>query len=124
MVRDKVNALHEANPMLGFRGCRLGIQYPEITRMQARAIIQAALAAAAEGVSVEPEIMVPLVSTVEELKRQRALIAETIDGDLHRGRARSVPYTDRHDDRTAARRADRRRDRRRRRTSSPSARTT
>lgn len=65
--------------MLGFRGCRLGILYPEITRMQARAIIDAALQVADEGVTVEPEIMVPLVSTVEELKRQRALIDETAE---------------------------------------------
>jgi pyruvate, orthophosphate dikinase len=78
-VRDKVNALHESNPMLGFRGCRLGIQYPEITRMQARAIITAAIDVTNEGVRVEPEIMVPLVSTVEELRRQRALITETIE---------------------------------------------
>ena len=78
-VRDKVAALQEANPMLGFRGCRLGILYPEITRMQARAIIDAALQVADEGVTVEPEIMVPLVSTVEELKRQRALIDETAE---------------------------------------------
>jgi pyruvate,orthophosphate dikinase len=91
-VRDKVNALHEANPMLGFRGCRLGIQYPEITRMQARAIITAALDVAADGVSVEPEIMVPLVSTVEELKRQRALIAETID-EVFKKTGQQVPYT-------------------------------
>jgi len=91
-VQDKVNALHEANPMLGFRGCRLGIQYPEITRMQARAIIQAALAATKEGVHVEPEIMVPLVSTVEELKRQRALITETIEAIFVEAGAR-VPYT-------------------------------
>ncbi len=91
-VRDKVDALHEANPMLGFRGCRLGIQYPEITRMQARAIIEAALAAAADGVGVEPEIMVPLVSTVEELKRQRALITDTIEAIFADAGAR-VPYT-------------------------------
>jgi pyruvate, orthophosphate dikinase len=87
-----VNALHEANPMLGFRGCRLGIQYPEITRMQARAIITAAIDVAADGVSVEPEIMVPLVSTVEELKRQRALIAETI-GEIFKSTGKRVPYT-------------------------------
>jgi pyruvate, orthophosphate dikinase len=91
-VRDKVNALHEANPMLGFRGCRLGIQYPEITRMQARAIITAALDVAADGVRVEPEIMVPLVSTVQELKRQRALIAETIEEVFARTGTR-VPFS-------------------------------
>jgi pyruvate,orthophosphate dikinase len=78
-VRDKVNALHEANPMLGFRGCRLGVLYPEITRMQARAILQAAIEVAQQGVHVEPEIMIPLVSAVEELKRQRVLVEETAE---------------------------------------------
>ncbi len=91
-VQDKVTALQEANPMLGFRGCRLGIMYPEITRMQARAIIDAALIVAAEGVTVEPEIMVPLVSTVEELKRQRALIEETAE-ERFRAVGRRVHYT-------------------------------
>ncbi len=91
-VRDKVEALHEANPMLGFRGCRLGILYPEITRMQARAIIHAALDAARDGVRVEPEIMVPLVSTVEELRRQRELIAETVEAVFAEVGA-TVPYT-------------------------------
>ena len=91
-VHDKVTALQEANPMLGFRGCRLGIMYPEITRMQARAIIDAALIVAAEGVTVEPEIMVPLVSTVEELKRQRTLIEETAE-ERFRAVGRRVRYT-------------------------------
>ncbi|HYE16209.1 MAG TPA: pyruvate, phosphate dikinase [Pyrinomonadaceae bacterium] len=72
----QVERLHEANPMLGHRGCRLGMMFPEVTRMQARAIFEAACHLAGEGVSVSPEIMVPLVSTAEELRRQRELIEE------------------------------------------------
>ena len=72
----QVERLHEANPMLGHRGCRLGMMYPEVTRMQARAIFEAACQLTGEGQKVEPEIMVPLVSTAEELRRQRELIEE------------------------------------------------
>ncbi|RMF53884.1 MAG: pyruvate, phosphate dikinase [Bacteroidetes bacterium] len=78
-VRAKVEALHEFNPMLGHRGCRLGITYPEITEMQARAILEAAVELDQEGVSVLPEIMVPLVGTVEELSNQRAVIEATAE---------------------------------------------
>ncbi|HEX8909004.1 MAG TPA: putative PEP-binding protein, partial [Anaeromyxobacteraceae bacterium] len=60
-VRARIDELHEANPMLGHRGCRLGISYPEITEMQARAIFEAACEVAAEGVEVQPEVMIPLV---------------------------------------------------------------
>ncbi|MFI4943021.1 MAG: putative PEP-binding protein, partial [Burkholderiales bacterium] len=63
-------------PMLGHRGCRLGITYPEITRMQARAIFEAALQVAKKGVPVKPEVMIPLVGHVEELKRQKAIVLE------------------------------------------------
>lgn len=73
-LKARVESLKEANPMLGFRGCRLGIQYPEITEMQARAIFQAAKEVAKEGVKVEPEIMIPLVSDVNELKLQRDIV--------------------------------------------------
>jgi pyruvate,orthophosphate dikinase len=76
-LREAGNALHEFNPMLGHRGCRLAITYPEIYRMQARAILEAALAAAAEGVKVDPEIMIPLVGTATELARLRLLVEET-----------------------------------------------
>jgi pyruvate,orthophosphate dikinase len=72
----QVERLREANPMLGHRGCRLGMMYPEVTRMQARAIFEAACQLKGEGQNVEPEIMVPLVSTAEELRRQRELIEE------------------------------------------------
>ncbi len=65
-----VESLREANPMLGHRGCRLGITYPEITEMQAQAIFEAAVNVAARGVKVIPEVMVPLVAAVPELKHQ------------------------------------------------------
>jgi len=71
-----VEELHEFNPMLGHRGCRLGITYPEITRMQARAIFEAALQVAQKGTPVKPEVMIPLVGHVEELKRQKAIVEE------------------------------------------------
>ncbi len=73
-VREKVDALHEFNPMLGHRGCRLGITYPEISEMQVRAIMEAACNVHAEGVAVLPEIMVPLVGSTKELILQRKLI--------------------------------------------------
>ena len=73
-VKQKVDSLHEFNPMLGHRGCRLGITYPEITAMQARAIIEAAMNLKAKGVDARPEIMVPLVGTVNELKNQTSII--------------------------------------------------
>ena len=78
-VQAKVSELHEFNPMLGHRGCRLGITYPEITAMQARAIIEAALECKSEGVEAVPEIMVPLIGTVEEFANQKALIHETAE---------------------------------------------
>jgi len=71
---ERSEALHELNPMLGHRGCRLGITYPEITRMQARAILEAACDVTKRGIEVHPEIMVPLVGDPGELKNQRALI--------------------------------------------------
>ena len=70
----QVERHHESNPMLGHRGVRVGLTYPEITEMQARAIFEAAAAVAAEGVDVRPDIMVPLVSDVEELRRQAELV--------------------------------------------------
>jgi pyruvate,orthophosphate dikinase len=79
-VRTKVAELHENNPMLGHRGCRLGIAYPEITAMQARAILEAACLVKREGLEVRPEIMIPLVGTKKELEHQdkvvRAVAAE------------------------------------------------
>ncbi len=72
-----VEGLREVNPMLGHRGCRLGIIYPEITEMQTRAIFEAALKCRRRGIDVHPEIMVPLVASVEELHHQRRVIDET-----------------------------------------------
>jgi len=76
-IQGKVKSLAEFNPMLGHRGCRLGITYPEITEMQTRAIIEAAVELSQEGVSVLPEIMVPLVGTVEEFVHQKTVIEKT-----------------------------------------------
>ncbi len=76
-IQEKVNALSEVNPMLGHRGCRLGITYPEITEMQARAIIEAAINVKQKGVDVHPEIMIPLIGTVEEFEHQKKIIVDT-----------------------------------------------
>ena len=78
-VKNKVESLHEFNPMLGHRGCRLGITYPEITAMQARAIIEASMNLKAKGVDARPEIMVPLVGTIAELKNQAEIIRSTAE---------------------------------------------
>ena len=72
--RERVHELHEFNPMLGFRGCRLGISYPEITEMQARAIFEAAAAVLKEGIKVKPEIMIPLVGFKKELDLQVEIV--------------------------------------------------
>jgi pyruvate,orthophosphate dikinase len=73
-VALKVQSLHEANPMLGHRGCRLGIFYPEITEMQARAIFEAACEVSKEGQAVKPEVMIPLVGHVNELILQKEVV--------------------------------------------------
>jgi pyruvate, orthophosphate dikinase len=78
-IKAKVAALHELNPMLGHRGCRLGITYPEITEMQARAIIEAALNLKAKGITAVPEIMVPLVGTVAEYEMQEDIVRKTAE---------------------------------------------
>jgi pyruvate,orthophosphate dikinase len=70
----RVEELHEFNPMLGHRGCRLGITYPEITEMQARAIFEAAVAVAKQGVKVFPEVMIPLTATLKEMANQAAIV--------------------------------------------------
>jgi len=76
-VKERVESLHEFNPMLGFRGCRLGIIYPEITAMQARAVFEAAAATKKKGINVEPEVMIPLVGHVKELDHQTKIVRET-----------------------------------------------
>ncbi|GFH23386.1 pyruvate, phosphate dikinase, partial [Haematococcus lacustris] len=73
-VFETIDKLQEVNPMLGFRGCRLGITYPEITEMQVQAIFEAAVACSQEGVLVLPDIMVPLVGSVPELADQEGLV--------------------------------------------------
>jgi pyruvate, orthophosphate dikinase len=75
-VKQRVESLHEFNPMLGFRGCRLGIIYPEITEMQARAIFEAAAQTKKKGINVEPEVMIPLVGNVKELEHQERLVRD------------------------------------------------
>ena len=76
---NRVNQLHELNPMLGHRGCRLGITYPEITEMQARAIFEAAVTVAKQGVKVHPEVMIPLTGTVKEMANQGAIVRRVAD---------------------------------------------
>ncbi|KAB2907814.1 MAG: pyruvate, phosphate dikinase [Ignavibacteriales bacterium] len=73
-VKDQIANMHEMNPMLGFRGCRLGVEYPEITEMQARAIFEAAVEVKKKGTDVKPEIMIPLVGHVNELKLQEQIV--------------------------------------------------
>ncbi|MCR4378728.1 MAG: pyruvate, phosphate dikinase, partial [Rhodospirillales bacterium] len=82
LVARRSNDLHEMNPMLGHRGCRLAITYPEIYEMQTRAILEAACDVAAKGINVHPEVMIPLVADREELTRLRALVVETADAVL------------------------------------------
>jgi pyruvate,orthophosphate dikinase len=76
-IINRVHELHEFNPMLGFRGCRLGIKYPEITRMQSRAVFEAAARCIKEKVKCQPEIMIPLVGFKKELDLQVAIVHET-----------------------------------------------
>ncbi len=90
-LEARVNRHRETNPMLGHRGVRLGLSNPEITRMQARAIFEAAANVARDGVAVHPEVMVPLVCVAEELRRQAAEIRETADAVFAEA-GREVPY--------------------------------
>jgi pyruvate,orthophosphate dikinase len=78
-VRSRVEALHEFNPMLGFRGCRLGIAYPEITEMQARAIFEAAATVQAEGIPVQADVMIPLVGHRKELELQARVVRQVAE---------------------------------------------
>jgi len=80
----RVEELHEFNPMLGLRGCRLGITMPEITRMQARAVVEAACELAKEGKKIVPEIMIPLVGMVSEMKSQKDLVREVAQETMKR----------------------------------------
>jgi len=87
----RIEALKEVNPMLGHRGCRLGIVYPEITRMQVRAILEAACNVARRGTTPRPEIMIPLVSTARELELQERIVREVAEKVFAREKIR-VPY--------------------------------
>src|SRR5699024_1449070 len=88
----KVRALHELNPMLGHRGCRLGMIHPEIYAMQVKAIFQAAAEVIREGASVEPEIMIPLVGHVNELKEMRKLVEEVAE-QVESRTGQSIPFS-------------------------------
>ena len=81
-LRDKVKVLQEFNPMLGHRGCRLGISYPEITEMQVRAIFEAACELRREGKNPFPEVMIPLVGSREELRAQRNIVEQTAQATM------------------------------------------
>ena len=88
---QRVEELHEFNPMLGHRGCRLGITYPEITEMQARAIFEAAVAVAKDGVKVYPEVMIPLVATLKETANQAAII-HRVAQEVFKEKERKIDY--------------------------------
>jgi pyruvate,orthophosphate dikinase len=90
-VKARVESLREANPMLGFRGCRLGILYPEITEMQARAIFKAAVKVKSEGIDVYPEVMIPLVGYVSELKLQEEIVRR-VASEVFAETGIEVPY--------------------------------
>ncbi len=91
-VEARIASLHEANPMLGHRGCRLGITYPEITEMQARAIFEAACEVLAEGVDVQPEVMIPLVGARKELDNQTRVVRAAADA-VFQEKGRKVKYS-------------------------------
>ncbi|HVP69616.1 MAG TPA: pyruvate, phosphate dikinase [Anaeromyxobacteraceae bacterium] len=90
-IRARIHDLHESNPMLGHRGCRLGITYPEITEMQARAIFEAAVEVAADGVAVQPEVMIPLVGTKREIDDQ-AKVVHDVAAKVFAERGKKVRY--------------------------------
>jgi pyruvate,orthophosphate dikinase len=87
-VRQRVESLHEFNPMLGFRGCRLGIIYPEITEMQSRAIFEAAANVRRRGIKVEPEVMIPLVGNSKELDHQAAIVRSVAEDVIKKERVK------------------------------------
>lgn len=88
----RVEELHEFNPMLGHRGCRLGITYPEVTEMQARAIFEAAVAVAKKGIKVIPEVMIPLVGNVKELENQKAIVVRVAEEVLGGAGMKDLKY--------------------------------
>jgi len=90
-VKAKVEELHEFNPMLGHRGCRLSITYPEIARMQARAIMEAAIAVSKKKKKVLPEIMIPLVGTIKELVFVKEHVVDEIN-KVFKAKKTKIPY--------------------------------
>ncbi len=88
----RVEELHEFNPMLGHRGCRLGITYPEITEMQARAIFEAAVLVSKKGVKVIPEVMIPLIGSVQELEHQKKIVVQVADEVLAKAGKKDLHY--------------------------------
>ena len=91
LLLARVEELHEFNPMLGHRGCRLGITYPEITEMQARAIFEAAVDVKKKGVKVHPEVMIPLIATVKEMANQAAIVRRVAD-EVFKEKGTKVEY--------------------------------
>jgi len=87
----RVEDLHEINPMLGHRGCRLGVTYPEITEMQARAIIEAAVIASEKGIKAFPEIMIPLTTGIKEMKNQADIVRRVAE-DVFKEKGKRVEY--------------------------------
>ncbi|MCU1263247.1 MAG: pyruvate phosphate dikinase, partial [Bryobacterales bacterium] len=88
----RVEELHEFNPMLGHRGCRLGVTYPEITEMQARAIFEAAVLVAKKGIKVIPEVMIPLIGSVEELDNQKKIVVSVAEEVLGKAGMKDLKY--------------------------------
>jgi pyruvate,orthophosphate dikinase len=88
----RVEELHEFNPMLGHRGCRLGITYPEITEMQARAIFEAAVQVAKKGKKVIPEVMIPLVGSAGELENQKSIVVRVAKEVLEKEKMTGLHY--------------------------------
>jgi pyruvate,orthophosphate dikinase len=89
---SRVEELHEFNPMLGHRGCRLGITYPDITEMQARAIFEAVVLVAKKGINVIPEVMIPLVGDVKELANQKAIVVKVAEEVLGNAGLKDLKY--------------------------------
>ena len=90
-IKRKIEELHESNPMLGHRGCRLGVTYPEITAMQARAIFQAACNVKKKGIKVFPEVMIPLIGHANELISQETIVRE-VAAEVFKAKGMKVPY--------------------------------
>jgi pyruvate,orthophosphate dikinase len=88
----RVEELHEFNPMLGHRGCRLGITYPEITEMQARAIFEAVVQVAKKGIKVIPEVMIPLIGGVKELENQKKIVVAVAEEVLAKAGMKDLKY--------------------------------